>query len=272
MSKVISKKEAYDILGIPEDSSEDTIKKAFKKLALAYHPDKNNDPDACTKFQRISEAYQTLTNKKIDSPDNIGDFSEIFEIMKMFNIFFRKEKLKTTIELTLEEVYSGSTVEVVYTRAHQTGRTIKTLRHMGPFIAETIEPEITHIEHKTNVVVPPMYKCEQGPIIIELDKNTELDVFVIEKEHPIFKRIGDNLRTVLTVSLKEALTGFERKIFHLNGIEIVLNFSSIVNPYVENGIEKYGFSEKGLLILCFNIEFPKELTNDTKEKLKELLQ
>lgn len=47
----------YQILGIPEDASEEEIKKAFRRLAQKYHPDRGGDPE---KFKKILEAYQTL--------------------------------------------------------------------------------------------------------------------------------------------------------------------------------------------------------------------
>jgi len=55
----------YEILGLKPNASEDDIKKAYKKLALQYHPDRNseNPEEAAEKFKEISNAYQILTNK-----------------------------------------------------------------------------------------------------------------------------------------------------------------------------------------------------------------
>ncbi|XP_016093079.1 dnaJ homolog subfamily B member 9-like [Sinocyclocheilus grahami] len=61
---ILARKDYYDILGVPKDASERQIKKAFHKLAMKYHPDKNKSPDAETKFREIAEAYETLSDEK----------------------------------------------------------------------------------------------------------------------------------------------------------------------------------------------------------------
>ena len=59
------KENFYDLLGIPETANADEIKKAYRKMSLKYHPDKNNgDPECVGKFQKISEAYETLGNSE----------------------------------------------------------------------------------------------------------------------------------------------------------------------------------------------------------------
>ena len=53
----------YEILGVSKDADSDEIKKAFRKLALKYHPDRNaGDKEAEEKFKEINEAYQVLGN------------------------------------------------------------------------------------------------------------------------------------------------------------------------------------------------------------------
>lgn len=59
----MANKDFYEVLGIDKSASDDDIKKAFKKLALKYHPDRNQgDTEAEEKFKEINEAYQVLSD------------------------------------------------------------------------------------------------------------------------------------------------------------------------------------------------------------------
>jgi DnaJ-class molecular chaperone len=57
-------KDFYKVLGVESDSNEDEIKKAYRKMALKFHPDKNSAADAADKFKEIAEAYEILTDSK----------------------------------------------------------------------------------------------------------------------------------------------------------------------------------------------------------------
>lgn len=57
-------KDYYKALGISRGATEDEIKKAYRKLALKYHPDKNKSKEAEEKFKEIAEAYEVLSDKK----------------------------------------------------------------------------------------------------------------------------------------------------------------------------------------------------------------
>ena len=67
------KRDYYEILGVGRSASEEEVRKAFRKLALEYHPDRNKQDGATEKFKEINEAYQVLADsKKRASYDQFG--------------------------------------------------------------------------------------------------------------------------------------------------------------------------------------------------------
>ncbi|XP_034032348.1 dnaJ homolog subfamily A member 4 [Thalassophryne amazonica] len=115
----------YDLLGVSPKASLDQIKKAYRKLALKYHPDKN--PSEGEKFKLISQAYDVLSDpKKRDLYDEGGE-QAIKEggmgggssPMDIFNMFFggagrmqrerRGKNLVHQLSVALEELYNGAT-------------------------------------------------------------------------------------------------------------------------------------------------------------------
>jgi DnaJ-class molecular chaperone len=92
-------KNYYDVLGISSDSDESEIKKAFRKLSLLHHPDRNPDEDTTEKFQEINEAFDTLSDPgKRNQHDmelkfgNNGGFNnmddDLSNINNIFNMMF----------------------------------------------------------------------------------------------------------------------------------------------------------------------------------------
>jgi molecular chaperone DnaJ len=134
-----TKRDYYELLGIARGASDDDIKKAYRKLALQYHPDRNSEPDATEKFKEVTEAYQVLSDaEKRGMYDRYGhsafdrsggpqvdfNFSGI-SIEDIFESFFggagrggarqrvqRGQDLRYDLRLTLEEAAFGVEKEI----------------------------------------------------------------------------------------------------------------------------------------------------------------
>lgn len=67
-------KDYYKVLGLAKGAGEDEVRKAYRKMALRYHPDKNKSAGAEEKFKEIAEAYEVLSDKrKREIYDNYGE-------------------------------------------------------------------------------------------------------------------------------------------------------------------------------------------------------
>ena len=70
----MAKRDYYEVLGVSKTASQDEIKKAFRKLALKYHPDRNKgNEEAMNKFKEANEAYSVLSDEqKRQQYDQLG--------------------------------------------------------------------------------------------------------------------------------------------------------------------------------------------------------
>ncbi|XP_049847828.1 uncharacterized protein LOC126304697 isoform X2 [Schistocerca gregaria] len=141
-----NKKDYYEILGLSRNASKDEIKKAYRKLAMKYHPDRNSDPSSQEKFKLISEAYSVLSDDKkrqiynqfgeegvsgFGSAGPMGGMSpeEIFAQMfgggfpgaeNPFVNFSSEEKFTQDIDhvvsVSLEDLYNGKDITIEHVR------------------------------------------------------------------------------------------------------------------------------------------------------------
>ena len=136
----MSKRDYYEVLGVDKNANEADIKKAYRRVAMKYHPDRNpDDPQADAKFKEASEAYEILaTQEKRAAYDQFGhagvdpnmgggaggfgggSFSDIFG--DVFGDIFggggnrggpqRGSDLRYTLDISLEDAVKGTTVEI----------------------------------------------------------------------------------------------------------------------------------------------------------------
>ena len=147
----MAKRDYYEVLGVQRDASKDDIKKAYRKLAIQNHPDKNpGDKDAEEKFKEATEAYEILSDdQKKSAYDQFGfagvegmsggqDFSATFrgfedifgDFSGIFDTFFGGSRrgsggstgmrqganLRYDIEIPFKDAVFGTKVEIQYTR------------------------------------------------------------------------------------------------------------------------------------------------------------
>ena len=155
----MSKRDYYEVLGVVKSASQDDIKKAYRKLALKHHPDRNkNDKAAEAKFKEASESYHVLSDKKrrenydqfghaafengggrgFSGSDFSGSFSDIFGSDVFEDFFegfgggrgrsqrrsndFRGTDLRYDLSISLEEAYNGKKQEVNFSSSDKCER------------------------------------------------------------------------------------------------------------------------------------------------------
>ncbi|MDD5140374.1 MAG: DnaJ domain-containing protein [Verrucomicrobiales bacterium] len=67
----------YEVIGVPRNADEQQIKRAFRELALKYHPDRNPEPGAEEKFKEIAEAYAVLSDPNKRADYDAGGFAGV---------------------------------------------------------------------------------------------------------------------------------------------------------------------------------------------------
>ena len=286
----MNQKDYYKILDVNKNSTQQEIKKSYRKLSMKYHPDKNNGEDS--KMKEITEAYSILgdinkkkeydLSKNLPNPEdiinmffnngaNIGEFnmptnSDAFSFFSnlnsnMFNNNFVRP-LVHKVYVTLEDVYNGNEIKTTITR------------------------EIVINNNKTNVyeeitINVPKSILDNDTLILKNKGNVinnnkgDLKIKMILIEHNKFAVYNNNIIYNHTISLKEALCGFVLELTYLNNKKYKINnTNTIISPSFKKEINNMGLIKNGntgKLIIMFSISFPKELPEETKTKLRELL-
>ena len=138
---VTQKQDYYDVLGVGREAGPEDVKRAYRKAAMKYHPDRAAGPEAESRFKQAAEAYEVLSDPdKRSRYDRFGhaglsgtaghDFSRmrVDDIFSMFGDLFgsafggaggrgaRGVDLQTEVQLTLADVTRDTEHSIVFTR------------------------------------------------------------------------------------------------------------------------------------------------------------
>jgi curved DNA-binding protein len=293
-------KDYYASLGVSKDASSDEIKKAYRKLAVKYHPDKNpSDTKAEERFKEISEAYAVLSDpEKRRNYDQFGDASfhqqysqeDIFRGTN-FNDIFREFGMGGGGEDIFSQLFGGMggrssgfrqqrplkgqnyvmKISIPFRQAVLGGERSVHFRHDGR--DEHIQVRIpAGVEHGQKLRVagkggPAPQGGKAGDLILELQ---------VEKD-PRFTREGDDLHQTLNVPFSKACLGGSASVETLQEtkrIKIPAGTASGSKIRLKGfGVPAHGKSPGGDLYVTIRIEVPKKLNEKQRqavEHLKEL--
>lgn len=274
----------YALLDVDKSATDDELKKAYRRKALEYHPDRNpGDPDALRRFKEVAYAWAILsdpvkrlqydrfgrvfTDGRSQGPFGASDEVDLGDVFgSLFkDLFGRRRKkgpdprdLRYTVTITLEECARGVTKEVQFRRA--TGEKDK-------------------VEEKLRVKVPPGIDTGQKLKVAGKgyggSKGTgDLYVVVNVADHEFFRRRGADIFCDVPVSYAQALLGAELDVPTLREPAVVrlppgcqpgtvLTLKGRGLPMVKGG-------RRGDLYVKVILDLPNEVNADQKERLLAL--
>lgn len=294
-------KDYYQVLGISRNASADEIRKAYRKLAMQYHPDRNaGDAQAEERFKEINEAYQVLNDpQKRAHYDRVGsaysnwqqrgggqggfdwgqwaargapggtrvnveDFGGFGD--DLFSDFFRA-------------IFGGMGGVGASSRANPAARS-------SPGYQQEIEISLEDAFHGTTMQIQTDGKRKQVkvPAGVRIGSKVRvagagpngMDLYLIVqvKEHPNFERKGNDLHTTAKVSVFTAVLGGEAEVETMTG-KVKLSIPAGTQPEQVFRVAGRGMPHlkspniKGDLFVRLKVEIPRYLSSKQRELLEE---
>lgn len=260
----------YNILGVSENATKDEIKKAYRKLQMTYHPDKNpGNQEAISMTQKINEAYETLSDdekkQQYDMTRNNPFFSqglhshrpEDIPLNDIFNMMFGANPFSMPGMPGMPGMPPGAKIHIFHGGPMNFQQAMNkpipimkslqiTMEHVlnGASLPLEIErwilqPGSKVIEKETIYVDIPqgiddnemIILRDRGNVISEHCKG-DIKINILIQNNTAFKRSGLDLILDKTITLKEALCGFSFELNYINGKSYTMNNNkgSIIPP------------------------------------------
>ncbi|XP_051464734.1 dnaJ homolog subfamily B member 13 isoform X2 [Apus apus] len=271
----------YAVLELGRSAKDADIKKAYRRLALRYHPLKCKEPWAPKRFRQLAEAYDVLSDPmKKGIYDKFGEEGLKGGIPLEFGgenpwssgYVFHNDPDKVFREFfggdnPFAEFFAEDGTELVMPFGGLRGR--GALKQDPPVLRDlhlSLEDLFYGCTKKIKI-------SRRGPNIIPAD----ITFVVQEKPHPRFKRANDDLIYVASIPLGKALTGCSVDVRTLDGRLLNIPINDIVDPKYCKVVPGEGMPllqdprSKGNLLIHFNICFPKKLTPEKKMLLRSAL-
>ena len=283
----MSKRDYYEVLGVKKDASDDEIKKAFRKLAVKYHPDKNpGDKAAEEKFKEANEAYSVLSDKtKRSRYDQFGhagvggdgggnpfgggfngqsfnfDFGgaggfedilgSIFGFGGGFRGARRGQDFRTSITIDFEDAIFGTTKTISIE-----GKQVKLKIPAGIYDGQSIR-----LNGKGGEA--PTADGQRGDLYVEIRV----------RAHKHLTREGELILSEVTIPMADAVLGTEIDVETVDG-KIRMKVPAGTQPGTNfklsgHGAPRLGSDQRGPHIVTINVEIPRNLTKKQKELIEE---
>lgn len=207
------------------------------------------------------------------------------------------------LDVTLEEMYKGNFIQVARYKPvakPTSGKRKCNCRHemqtiqMGPGRFQMVQQEVCDdcpnvkfvLEEKILEIEiePGMRDGQEYPFVAEGEPHIDgepgdLRFRIHQQKHHMFERRGDDLYTNITISLTDALTGFQMELVHLDGHKVEIRRDQITWPGArmrkkDEGMPNYENNNvRGALIITFDIDFPKgQLSEEDREGIRAILK
>lgn len=281
-----TQRDYYEILGVDKNAAQAEIKKAYRKLALKYHPDKSDAEDAEEKFKEINEAYQILSDeKKRQTYDQFGHaaFSGAGGMGGgPFTGGSRSGPFTYTYRTTGENPFEGfdfaDPFEIFDTffgggfssggfsrRARRPRYSLK-IGFMDAVKGITKEIEIDGEKHKIKIPAG----ADDGTRI----RFDDFDISVDVRPHPRFKREGYDVYADEKIDFSTAALGGNKQVKTLDGkLNLKIRPGTQSGTLVRlrgEGMPHLRTGGRGDLYIRLKIKVPEKLSREQKRLLKEL--